>query len=75
MKFKLTEAQKSAVRHALTFGGAYLVAHGKADAGVVEMIVGLALAFLGTGWGVGDEHQAEKAAKALKAQRDTIIGS
>lgn len=55
----------SLIRHALTFGGALLVAKGHLSDSTVTELAGVVPTAIGAIWGAVDEYLAEKKAKVL----------
>lgn len=52
------EAILGIVRHALTFGGGFVIAKGWADAAVIEQAVAALVTLAGIGWSVWDKSKA-----------------
>lgn len=55
------EAILGIVRHALTFGGGFLVAKGLADAGTIDQGVAALITLLGFGWSIWDKAKTPAA--------------
>ena len=55
------EAILGIIRHALTFGGGFLVAKGYADAGALDQGVAALITVIGLGWSVWDKANSASA--------------
>lgn len=54
----------SLVRHALTFGGGFLLAKGLVSEDTLAALVPAIVTAIGAIWGAADEYKANKAAKS-----------